>query len=125
MPRTKTTRVGNGKGWGGERKGASTSRFTAGDEHRGAHNKAAIISAEEDQRRNREVWREIRDDKKQPAMARITAADKIEDRIAGKAVQRNENTNTNVRRVIRAPAKPADAAEWMQQHSPQTTMKPN
>lgn len=41
-PKTGRFPPGNGAGWGGAKKRKSTSRFQAGDEHRGAHTASAI-----------------------------------------------------------------------------------
>lgn len=118
-------RVGNGKGWAGPAKGASTSRFKAGDEHRGAHNKANIQAKIADREEVLALYTTVLRDPDEPTPNKLNAGDKLLDRIEGKAVQKNINENTTVRNVIRAPAKPADATEWMQQHRPQAATKPN
>lgn len=94
MARSSTTRVGNGEGWGGPANGASTSRFQPG-ESGGGHlpeNRAKAASRAEEMR---DVLYGIATNKKAHAMVRVNAADKLLDRIEGKAPQTNINRNTN------------------------------
>lgn len=119
-PPSPSTRLGKGKGIGGPAKGAGSKvPFAADDQYRGAYNHASIASKAEREERllnhleNLALTAARESDQ-------ITAAVAAMNRLGGMPVQKNINENTNVRTVIRAPAKPADAREWMQQHQPKT-----
>jgi hypothetical protein len=128
-PKTGRFPKGNGAGgtgWGGDKKGAGRNvPFTADDEFRGARTSESIQAKIASREEVLELYTTVLRDPEEATPNKLAAGDKLLDRIEGKPVQKNVNENTSVRRVIRAPAKPADAAEWMQQHSPQPTTKPN
>lgn len=81
-----------GHGWGGPAKGASTSRIKPGDPDgitKGAYagrirREALRLLLAGDIPAVAETWRAIMNDEKQPAMARIIAAEKIKEEVLGK-----------------------------------------
>lgn len=92
-PKTGRFPKGNGAGWGGPAKGASTSRIKPGDpDGIRTMNRGKEVQAERREKVLR-MYEEIVDDPEQPVMARITAGDKLLDRIDGKPMQTNLNLN--------------------------------
>lgn len=96
MPVTKTTRKGNGEGWGGAAKGAGKKGAGHGQgrpegvkngEGKKARSSDACAPLVADAV---EVWRAVMMDKKQPAQARVAAAEKIIHRAEGATPQRIE-----------------------------------
>lgn len=114
-----------GKGWGGPAKGASTSRLApAGDEYSDhiralsrdpAHAEAKAPLRELAMR----TWVEVCQASESDA-ARVTAAEKLMDRLDGKARQHTDLTTKGERLgyVITAPAEAEDAEAWARQHQP-------
>jgi hypothetical protein len=116
-------RRGNGPGkgqWGGPAKGASTSRILPGDPDgiaalaRDPTNKALKDSM------RAELWQRLHHIalNGENETVQVTAADKLLDRIDGKPKQTQEIEARVASHVVRAPAKPADAAEWAATYAP-------
>jgi hypothetical protein len=109
-----------GPGWGGPPKGASTSRIKPGDPDgiaalaRDPGNKAL-----KDQFRA-ELWTKLHTIALtgESEAIQVAAADKLLDRIDGKPKQTQEIEARVASHVVRAPAKPADAAEWAATYAP-------
>ncbi|HEV7457332.1 MAG TPA: hypothetical protein VGN96_11215 [Roseococcus sp.] len=118
-----TPASGPGAGsWGGPAKGASTSRIKPGDPDgiRALRWDADNIAHKEEiaaQMRGVLYYVAL---KGEGEAARINAADKLLDRIEGKAVQRQDVTSKGERLgyVITAPAEAEDADAWARQHQP-------
>jgi len=97
---TRATRKGNGPGWGGAAKGASTAAkaeiappFVPGDQ--GGPGPAETAKSMARAERNElmlDVYEEIAFSRVEPPMARIAAAEKWQDRVIGKVPQRAEMT---------------------------------
>lgn len=95
-PKTGRFPKGNGaggKGWGGPAKGASTSRIEHGDPAGITRTNRGRDIQEVRREKVLNLYESVVDDPKQPVMARITAGDKLLDRIDGKPVQTNVNLN--------------------------------
>lgn len=95
MPVTRTTRVGNGAGWGGPKRGGESAskagqpgpgRPQGMKPGEGKKARAAELAREHVETAV-DVWREVMLDKKAPAAARIAAAAQMVERAEGKAVQ--------------------------------------
>ncbi len=125
MPRPKGNGPGiggpaKGAGWGGPPKGASTSRILPGDPDgiralaRDPANKAL-----KDQFRA-ELWGKLHSIAMtgESEATQLMAADKLLDRIDGKAKQTQEIQANVASYVVRAPAEPASEDEWLAQHKP-------
>lgn len=134
MPRTSTTRRGNGaghggpakgRGWGGDPKGASAAQklAPAGDDY---SDQIRALSRDpkhaEAKAPLRELaltaWVEVIKDAAHPQ--RVVAAEKLMDRLDGKPTQPTDLTSKGERMgyVITAPPESEDADAWAQQHRP-------
>lgn len=94
-PRTKRQK-GNGPGWGGPAKGASTSRIKPGDPDgitKLRHDPDNLAVKAERRRKAMQLYEDVIDDREAPPMARIVAADKLLDRIDGKPIARTVTAN--------------------------------
>lgn len=126
-PKTGRFPRGNGSGgagWGGPEKGASTSRLKEkGDEYSDAVRALARDPKHEEAKAPlRELalktWVEVCQDKAHPQ--RVVAADKIYERLDGKARQTTDITTGGERigYVIPAPQEAPDAETWAEQYQP-------
>ena len=124
MARTSTTRPkgsgipAKGKGWGGAAKGAGTKAPVAAVQP--LSNDAAYMANKDqaaEQMRAVLYGVAISGDNEH---ARIAAADKLLDRLEGKAVQRQDVTSAGERigYVIAAPAESESVDEWARDHAP-------
>ena len=128
MARSSTTRPkgsgipAKGKGWGGQARGASASRIKPGDPDgiaARAHDPAVIADKAVAAEQMRNVLYGIALTGENDH-ARIAAADKLLDRLDGKAVQRQDVTSGGERigYVIAAPAEAESVDEWAKDHAP-------
>lgn len=114
-----------GAGWGGPAKGASTTRLKPrGDAESDRIRTEMHSHAAWTQERRERVADEMRDlyygvakDDAEPTPNRIAAADKLLDRIEGKAVQRTDVTSKGERMgyVIEVPPEAPDVETWERQ----------
>lgn len=118
-------RRGNGPGkgqWGGEAKGASVSRILPGEDG-GAIRALALDPSNKALKdgMRAELWARLHHIalNGETEVVQVTAADKLLDRIDGKPKQTQEIEARVASHVIRAPAKPADAAEWAATYAPE------
>ena len=112
-----------GYGWGGPAKGAHRNLAPAGDEYsdavRALANDPKVQEAKAPLRElAMSVWVEVCRDVAHPQ--RVVAAEKLMDRLDGKAKQQTDITSGGDRLgyVIAAPTEAADAEEWASQHKP-------
>lgn len=97
---TKGTRKGRGAGLHGPAKGESTSRFTADDEHRGARNTESIKAAIADREEILGFYTEVVRNTDEATLNRISAGDKLLDRIEGKpTVGKPDDNGQQVHRI--------------------------
>ncbi|HYI84456.1 MAG TPA: hypothetical protein VEX11_14755 [Acetobacteraceae bacterium] len=83
----------SGEGWGGPAKGASSSRFRKGDPAPVLRTKAVSDRAAECREKVLGMYEEMVDDASMHPMVRLTAGDKLLDRLEGKPVAVNVNHN--------------------------------
>lgn len=94
-------KIGNGPGWGGPAKGAGSSRPSLpliGIDRDHATPEAKSMGRKEADARSeemRELYYSVAKNTAEPTMVRLFAADKLLDRIEGKAVATNVNVNAN------------------------------
>jgi hypothetical protein len=113
-----------GAGWGGPASGGNSLKNT--DDPATQRRRSMLRFDGEHQARKEEVAAEMRGvlydiaTEAPETMARLNAADKLLDRIEGKAVQKSDITTKGDRLgyVIAAPQEAADAEEWANQHKP-------
>lgn len=94
-------RIGNGRGWGGPARGSGSTRPALpliGIERDQPTPEAKSMGRKEADARSEEmraILHAVATDASAPAMVRVVAADKLLDRIEGKAVATNVNVNAN------------------------------
>jgi hypothetical protein len=86
---------GRGAGYGGPAKGEGNKvPFSAGDQYRGRRTSEAIAAKIANREEVLEFYTEVIRDGGEATINRISAGDKLLDRIEGKAVQKNVNALT-------------------------------
>lgn len=123
MAASSTTRRGNGAGWGGPAKGASTARIKPGDpDGIQAMSNDAEVKALADARRLKVMafYERVVDNEAETTPNRLNAGDKLLDRIDGKPMQRQDVTSKGeqIGYVIAAPEEDESPEAWQARQSP-------
>ena len=123
MATSSTTRRGNGAGWGGPARGASSSRIKPGDpDGIQAMVNDPDVKALADARRLKVMafYERVVDDEAETTPNRLNAGDKLLDRIDGKPMQRQDVTSKGeqIGYVIAAPEEDESPEAWQARQSP-------